>query len=130
MTKNKKAASPATNQKETASSSQVNNRSLNVEHQDPNSSLMALTYQAVILLGWLKHEGKIDTLEARRRGINHPAGRINDLRNKKVQIETHWINAISQTGKAVKVALYVLRHNPQRSIFDFLETGTKQGGHG
>ncbi|MGB3212990.1 MAG: helix-turn-helix domain-containing protein [Desulforhopalus sp.] len=115
-----------------ASKSQTNTNLYNsspVNQQDQYINSMALTHQALILLGWLKHEGKINTLEARRRGINHPAGRVNDLRNKKIQIDTHWTHAISQTGKVVKVAMYVLKQNPQRSLFGVVSPASVEVSH-
>ena len=86
-----------------------------------------LSNQALSLWAILKSEGKIDTLEARRRGINHCAGRIKDLRDKNVSIKTYWTESISQTGKITKVALYALVRNPQMSLFDFPLVNEKPG---
>jgi hypothetical protein len=108
MAEHNKTVSPGANQKETA---------FQISSIHKNNS-PALNHQALALWPMLKHDGAIDTLEARRRGINHPAGRVKDLRNKNVAIKTHWTNAISQSGKVVKVALYLLVNNPQLSLFD------------
>lgn len=66
----------------------------------------------------LRARKTVNTIEARRLCINHPAGRVNDLRNRKVPIETHWTNTIDQQGKVVRVALYLLMTNPQPSLFE------------
>lgn len=103
---------------ETASKSQANNTTSPVKVQEQEPSNPALTRQAFALWAILRSEGKMDTLRARQHGINHPAGRVSDLRNIGVEIETHWTDAISQTGRITRVALYVLKRNPQPSLFD------------
>ncbi len=90
------------------------------EHTPPLDNSQAITVscnttdnQLSILFSWLKSEGEIDTMEARRHGVNHVAGRINDLRNQGIKIETSRTRAIDQKSKIIAVALYVLPNNSQ-----------------
>lgn len=109
-----------------AHQSQQHNNSSPAKHQDQTPNLLGLTRQALILFGWLKREKEIDTLTARRRGVNHPAGRVKDLRNRGVKIETFWTDGVSQTGKVVRIALYVLQYNPQLSLFDLRKNSVRR----
>ncbi len=123
MTTNRKAASPskAGTLGETASNSQANSKTSPIEHQDQNASLGAWQDQENMLLNWLKTEPGINTLDARRRGINHPAGRIQGLKRRGHLIDNHWTDAVSQNGKITRVAFYVMRKSQQRSLLDLLE---------
>lgn len=76
--------------------------------------------QTIAMHCLLKDKRKIDTLEARRRGINHPAGRVKDLRNLKVPIETQWTETVDQKGKTRRVAFYVLQPENHRSILKLI----------
>lgn len=75
---------------------------------------------AQMMLLWLCSEPAVSTMAARRRGVNHPAGRIRDLRRLGYRIDTHRTTEISQTGESVTVALYMLRPSKQRSVFELL----------
>jgi len=78
----------------------------------------------ILMLSWLQ-KGPVSTLEVRRRGINHSAGRIRDLRRRGHKIDTHQTKEVSQTGHLVTVALYSLRPNTQMSIFDAIKKTTQ-----
>lgn len=56
-------------------------------------------------------QGPVDTLTARRElNILHPAGRIDELRNRGHQIATHRISVTDEHGFShIGIALYVLR---------------------
>ena len=73
----------------TASNHQENNTSTSAENQ-ASADKTVYARQTAFLLSWLKTHGKISTMEARRMGVNHVAGRINDLRNNGLYIQTHW----------------------------------------
>lgn len=72
-----------------------------------------------LMLSWLRSE-PISTMEARRRGVNHPAGRVRDLRRRGHRINTVRTKEISQTGCLVTVAQYSLRPSRQRSLLELL----------
>lgn len=82
----------------------------------PAPSLFKAKRQTAFLWSYLLEHQTLDTMKARRMGINHIAGRINDLRNLGAPIETHSTETIDQKGKVVKCALYVLSYNPQLSL--------------
>lgn len=81
--------------------------------------LIAASCREQKMLAWLKSVPS-NAIEARLRGVNHPVGRINGLRNLGHDIDTLWTEAILQAGKVVKVALYVMKPCRQTSIFDLL----------
>ena len=72
-----------------------------------------------LMLEWLR-AGPVSTLEARRRGINHPAGRIRDLRRAGHRIDTGSTKERGEDGRLITVALYRLRPPKQLSILSVL----------
>jgi len=69
----------------------------------------SLPAQRQRLLNYLHNHGSITTIEARREiDVIHPAGRIMDLRKGGWQIDTVWVEDITEQGKAHRVAKYVL----------------------
>ena len=76
----------------------------------------------LLMLKWLR-DGPISTLEARRRGVNHPAGRIRDLRRAGHRIDTGSTKDRGEDGRLITVALYELRPPRQLSILEVLSKG-------
>ena len=74
---------------------------------------------AQLMLKWLR-SGPISTMEARRRGVNHPAGRVRDLRRAGHRIDTHQTKDRGEDGRLITVALYRLRPPKQLSILSVL----------
>ena len=72
-----------------------------------------------LMLEWLR-SGPISTMEARRRGVNHPAGRVRDLRRAGHRIDTRPTRDRGEDGRVVSVALYSLRPPRQLSLLELL----------
>ena len=62
-------------------------------------------------------------MAARRRGVNHPAGRIRDHRRAGHRIDTQQTKDRGEDGRVVTVALYELRPPKQLSILEVLSKG-------
>ena len=121
MTRTGKAIAPkvaALNGK-IASKSQSNIKPSPTIKQEQDSFPLPTLHQEQTLHRILKTNKGLSTFDARKLGINHPAGRVNSLRNKGVSIETHFITEVSQTGKAARIAFYVLVKNPQLQLPGF-----------
>ena len=84
--------------------------------------------QENILYSWPCSEPGISALDARRRGVNLPAGRVRSLRKSGHLIETLFTNGISQNVKVTRVAFYRLQASPQRSIFEVPGVGSRSEG--
>ena len=127
MPKNSKAASPgmAATMGDTAAKTHDENTHFTSDSQTESIIPKLTGNQTSHLLTLLISRRKINTIQARRLGINHVAGRTNDFRKQGVTIETHWTKTADQQGKIVKVALYVLSNNPQLFLpgFDIAKKG-------
>jgi hypothetical protein len=64
--------------------------------------------QCARLLRWLKNGEQLTTFELRKRGLMHPAGRINNLRNSGLNIITHRTWERDNNGVEHFFAKYIL----------------------
>ena len=78
----------------------------------------SISTQCTRVLKWLQNGEQLSTFELRIRGIMHPGGRINDLRNQGHRIITHRTWERDNNGIEHLFAKYIL-----------LSTGVKGGLH-
>ena len=65
--------------------------------------------QRLAILNHLRKAGSLTTLQARQElAVCHPAARVIELRGKGYDIVTHWRVDEDSTGRAHRVAEYVL----------------------
>lgn len=69
--------------------------------------------QRLRILDWFINKPTLTTLQARQElDVMHPAGRINELRQRGHKIITHWSNEPTASGEFRRIARYVLISHP------------------
>jgi hypothetical protein len=71
---------------------------------------MSSKSQKLRILDHLRRGNALTTLEARQdMGIQHPAARIQSLREQGIPIDTVWVSQVSDLGITHRVARYVMK---------------------
>jgi hypothetical protein len=72
------------------------------------SPTLTTAAQMEAILRVLEAKGRMTTLDARSKGIMHPAMRVCELRKKGFDIVTHWQQQTDNAGVTHRVGVYVL----------------------
>jgi hypothetical protein len=90
--------------KEKAGEAPANSKTTSKNYTDKDS-----LPQAVRIHEYLKHHGRLTTLEARQMGIMHPGMRVCELRKRGVPVDTVRTYQADETGAVHWVAVYIWR---------------------